>query len=157
MSENRRQDTAETTELHELSRRHPVVFFDGVCGLCDQVVDWIVEKDTKDRFRFAPLQGKAARAAFHGFNPMPTTASKAEPPKTVVLLKNDRYFKRSSAIVEILLDLPGWRILGWMLWLIPWPLRDLGYVLVAKVRYSIWGKRDTCRLPTPDERARFLD
>jgi predicted DCC family thiol-disulfide oxidoreductase YuxK len=138
----------EATRLRELSRLHPIVFFDGVCGLCDQVVDWIIEKDTKAHFRFAPLQGEAAQTAF---------ANPGQALKTVVVLKNDRYFKRSSAIVEILLDLPGYRALGWLLWLIPWPLRDLGYGAVAKVRYSIWGKSETCRLPTPEERTRFLD
>jgi predicted DCC family thiol-disulfide oxidoreductase YuxK len=143
------QDPAEEAKrLRELSRLHPIVFFDGVCGLCDQVVDWIIEKDTKAHFRFAPLQGETAQTAF---------ANPGQALKTVVVLKNERYFKRSSAIVEILLDLPGYRALGWLLWLIPWPLRDLGYGAVAKVRYSIWGKSETCRLPTPEERTRFLD
>jgi predicted DCC family thiol-disulfide oxidoreductase YuxK len=128
----------------------PILFFDGVCGLCSAVVDWIIQRDRSHRIRFAPLQG--------------TTAARLVPAElrsqlsTLVFRSGGHNHLRSAAVCRILLTLGGvWRIFGGMLWLIPWPLRDLGYRLVAKVRYRLFGRHETCRLPTPAERGLFLD
>lgn len=137
-------------KIHELSHTHPIVFFDGICGFCNAVVDWIINRDQKARFRFAPLQGETAKLIL--------SDEVRERFDTIVILKNGRIFKHSSAVAEILLDLDSpWRELGFILRSIPHVIRDLGYKAVAKVRYRIFGKSETCRLPTPEERARFLD
>ena len=66
--------------------------------------------------------------------------------------------RRSSAVVGLLRQLGGpWRVVGTLLWLVPRPLRDVGYRVVARSRYRIFGRQDTCRVPTPWERERFLD
>jgi len=128
----------------------PILFFDGVCGLCNSFVDFALRHDRKGRVLFAPLQGSTAATQLDPAN----TATL----DTVVLLENGRSYKRSSAIVRVLKQLGGiWTALAWLLWLIPWPLRDLGYRIIAKTRYRLFGRKESCRIPSVEERARFLD
>ncbi len=125
-----------------------IVYFDGVCGLCNELVDWLMRKDSQGKFRFAPLQGETARRE------LPSTD--VENLASIVISKNQAVYRQSDAIVQLLLELPGWGPAARALQLIPRPLRDLGYKLVAKNRYQVWGKKETCRIPTKEERARFL-
>jgi predicted DCC family thiol-disulfide oxidoreductase YuxK len=75
-----------------------------------------------------------------------------------VFLHQGQVARHSTAIVRVLRELGGvWSLLGCLLWLVPRPLRDFGYRCIASQRYRIFGKKETCRLPTPGERARFLD
>lgn len=129
---------------------NPILFFDGVCGLCNRFVDFVLKYDSRGRVLFAPLQGtKAAETLPEGI---------VRGLDTVVLLDGDQCHIRSSAVVRIFWNLGGsWSVLGTLLWLIPKPLRDLVYKAVARSRYRLFGQKETCRLPTPDERARFLD
>jgi predicted DCC family thiol-disulfide oxidoreductase YuxK len=130
--------------------KHPVVFFDGVCGLCNHTVDFLLQRDHNARLRFAPLQGTTAQE----FLPDDVRTRL----DTLVLLLDGRVHVRSAAVARILFQLGGfWKFAGGLLWLIPLPLRDLGYRLVSRVRYRMFGKHETCRMPTPEERARFLD
>ena len=125
-----------------------IVFFDGVCGLCNVSVDFILARDTHQRFRFAPLQGETARQAL--------PSADRERLDTLVLLTASGTYRRSAAVVRILWRLPGvWPILGALLWVIPGPLRDLGYRIVSANRLRWFGQKETCRLPTPEERERF--
>ena len=125
-----------------------VVFFDGVCGLCNVSVDFILARDTHQRFRFAPLQGETARQAL--------PSADRERLDTLVLLTASGTYRRSAAVVRILWGLPGvWPILGALLWVVPGPLRDLGYRIVSANRLRWFGQKETCRLPTPEERERF--
>jgi predicted DCC family thiol-disulfide oxidoreductase YuxK len=128
---------------------HPIVFFDGVCGLCNRFVDFLLPRDRKHVFLLAPLQGETARARL--------SAEDVENVSTIVLLDEVGTHRRSKAVVRILCRLGwGWKVAGFLLAMIPRPLRDLGYKLVARYRYVWFGKKETCRMPTPDERARFL-
>jgi len=128
----------------------PIVFFDGVCGLCNSSVDFVLRHDRPGRLRFAPLQGEAAARL------LPT--ADREDLGSLVLWDEGRMYRRSSAIVRILWRLGlFWRILGGLLWVVPAPLRNAGYRLVAALRYHMFGKKSVCRLPTPAERDRFLD
>ena len=127
----------------------PVLFFDGVCGLCNRFVDFTLAHDREGRIRFSPLQGETARARLS-----PADVQSLE---SVVLVDERGVHRRSSAVVRVLRLLsPSWRIVAGLLWLIPRPLRDFGYMLVAANRYRLFGKKETCRVPTPGERARFL-
>jgi predicted DCC family thiol-disulfide oxidoreductase YuxK len=127
-----------------------VVFFDGVCGLCNRSVDFILRHDGRGRFRFAPLQGE------HAARELPP--SDAASMNSLVLQRGGVLYRRSAAVVRILWGLGGfWKLLGGLLWLVPLPLRDLGYRAVSACRYRLWGKKETCRIPTADERSRFLD
>ena len=105
--------------------------------------------DHQQVIRFAPLQGETAAELL----PRHFT----ERLNTVVFRKRGRNFTRSAAVVRLLNEFGGvWKLAAWLFWLIPRPLRDLAYWLVAKSRYRLFGKHETCRLPTPAERARFL-
>lgn len=127
----------------------PVIFFDGVCGLCNAWVDFVLARDTRHRFRFGPLQGETAREWLK----LPPDAAL----DSVTLVDTGGTYRKSAAVSRILIGLGGlWFLCGWLLWLIPRPLRDWGYDFVARRRYRWFGKKETCRLPTPAERERFV-
>ena len=126
----------------------PVLFFDGVCGLCNAAVDFVIARDRHQRFLFAPLQGELAKTEV---GPEPAGGW-----QTLVLRDGGVTYHRSSAALRIALHLGGvWRLAA-VFRLIPAPLRDVVYDWVARNRYRWFGKTETCRLPKPDERARFL-
>ena len=128
----------------------PIVFFDGVCGLCNHSVNWLLARDPEHRLRFAPLQGPTATAMI--------SSDLRDRLDTLVFVRDETTYIRTAAVSRILMTLGGrWQVLGAMLWLIPYPLRDLGYRLVSRFRYRMFGKHDACRLPTPAERAVFLE
>lgn len=127
----------------------PLLLFDGVCGLCNWYVDFVMKRDYKKSFQFAPLQGETARKLL---GEEETTNL-----KTVVLVTGGESFRYSSAIVRIFWLLGGiWAAAGWLIWLIPKPLRDLGYRIVATNRYRWFGHREQCRMPTAADRERIL-
>lgn len=127
-----------------------IVLFDGVCGLCNHTVDFLLQRDKRGRLRFAPLQGKTAAQL------IPQDVRNRL--DTMVYVRHDQLYYRSAAIARMLRDLGGiWGIVGFALWLIPAPLRDIGYRCVSALRYRLFGKHESCRMPTPDERSRFLD
>jgi predicted DCC family thiol-disulfide oxidoreductase YuxK len=135
----------ETSPLDDKS----IIFFDGVCGLCNRFVDSLLKHDTQNLFLFAPLQGETAQRRL--------SKNDTETLGSIVLWEQGRTFRRSTAVVRVLWKLGRvWACLGWGLWIVPKPLRDLGYKLVAVNRYRLFGKKETCRLPTPDELSRFL-
>jgi predicted DCC family thiol-disulfide oxidoreductase YuxK len=126
-----------------------VVFFDGICGLCNVSVDFILARDIRQRFQFAPLQGETARREL--------SPADLEHLDTMILRTARGTYRRSAAVVRILWELPGiWPVIGALLWMIPWPLRDVGYRIVSANRITWFGKNETCRFPTPEERERFL-
>ena len=138
------------SELETTTTEHPIIFFDGVCGLCNKFIDFVLPRDKAGLFRFAPLQGETAKEFL--------SAEDRESLKSVVLVDDGRQYKRSTAAVRILMKLGGfWKVVGFLGWLVPSPLRDLMYKAVASVRYRLFGKTETCRMPQPNERERFLD
>ena len=127
-----------------------IVLFDGVCGLCNHTVDFLLQRDQRGRLRFAPLQGETAAQL------IPQDVRNRL--DTMVYVRYGQLHYRSAAIARMLRDLGGfWGIVGFALWLIPAPLRDIGYRCVSALRYRLFGKHESCRMPTPDERSRFLD
>ena len=134
----------------------PVVLYDGVCGLCDRFVRFVLERDRAGTFRFAPLQGAFAKKllAAHGIDHADLdTVYLALDPGT----PRERLLERSQAVLTVLARLgPGWRLLS-ALRAVPAPLRDPFYDLVASVRYRLFGKYDACVRPTPEWRARFIE
>lgn len=128
----------------------PILCFDGVCGLCNATIDFLLRRDRDERILFAPLQGETAQRLL----PDPRDRQL----DTVVLIEpNGRVSKYSGAIARTLSYLPQpWRLLGGLLWVVPPPIRNLGYRIVAGNRYRWFGQKETCRMPTPAERARLL-
>lgn len=130
------------------SSAHPLVLFDGVCGLCNGFVDFLLRWDRHARLRFAPLQGTTARDVLG----RPSDADLS----TVVLILDGRMYERSEAALRTIALLGGFWKLILVARLVPRPLCDWVYDRVAQRRYRWFGKRESCRIPTPEERPRFL-
>jgi len=144
-----RQDEADSTSTNSTQRDRPIVFFDGVCGMCNRTVDFLLTRDRNAQFLFAPLQGETAKDRL----PPRDTQTLS----SIVLHVGNNTWRASAAVCRILWKLGGcWSVLGALLWLIPWPVRELGYKVIAVNRYRWFGKKEACRMPTPDERERFL-
>ncbi len=127
-----------------------ILFFDGYCSLCNSSVDQMVRWDKKGVLKFASLQGETAKRL------LPNPASAGNDPDTVLYLRGGQIHDRSTAILLSLKDIGGvWALLSVFL-IVPKPLRDLVYRFVARIRYRVFGRRDTCRIPTPLERERIL-
>tara|TARA_B100002019_G_scaffold239009_1_gene214280 strand:- start:492 stop:890 length:399 start_codon:yes stop_codon:yes gene_type:complete len=125
-----------------------IVLFDGVCGLCNAWVNFILKRDSKGSFKFAPLQGEYASQV------APEHASEL---KSIVYICVGRKYTKSGAVLRILRDLGGiWRF-AWIFLLIPFFVRDSLYLIIAINRYRLFGKRDTCRLPSEQEKKRFIN
>ncbi|HSS20632.1 MAG TPA: DCC1-like thiol-disulfide oxidoreductase family protein [Pyrinomonadaceae bacterium] len=135
---------------------HPIVLYDGVCGLCNRLVQFLLKHDYDDTFRFASLQSEFAGELLtrHGRD--------AQDLDTVYLVKNyglpdEALLARSDAILFMLVKLGGiWKLAGAGR-VFPRPLRDLAYKLVAGNRYRVFGKFESCMLPEPQHRKKFLD
>ena len=132
-------------------RYDAVLLFDGVCGLCNGTVDFLLRHDTHGRLRFAALQSDSGKRLLGQYGLPP------DAPDTVVFVQHGRCLTESSAVLAAVaqLGLP-WRMLA-MLRVVPKPLRDVVYRVIARNRYRWFGRRDTCRMPTPEERDRFLE
>lgn len=129
----------------------PILFYDGVCGLCDRLVQFVLRRDRRARFRFATLQSDVATQTLGHFGKSPDDLD------TVYLLTDDgRLLSKAGAIFFALkqLGLP-WSLVA-VFGILPTVVVDWFYDRVAKNRYRLWGKRESCRLPSADERSRFL-
>ena len=129
----------------------PILFFDGVCGLCDHFVQFVLRRDRAARFRFAALQSAIAGETLARFG-----RSAADLDTIYVLTGDGRLLRKARAIFFVLrqLGLP-WSLVA-IFGVLPTFVVDWFYDRVARRRYRIWGRRDACRLPSADERARFL-
>jgi len=127
-----------------------IIFFDGYCHLCSGVVHWLLARDKKQRFLFAPLQGITASEML-GLHPEEQAA-----PQSLLVLDQGRLRKESDAVLYIIRNLPGlWRILI-VLYIIPSPIRNWVYRYIAARRYRWFGKYQHCSLPEPGQEQHFL-
>ncbi|HWL10651.1 MAG TPA: DCC1-like thiol-disulfide oxidoreductase family protein [Planctomicrobium sp.] len=126
-----------------------IIYFDGYCGFCNGVVNYFLDHDPQGKLLFAPLQGETARQFLSERERGDLTS--------IVVTVNGKNYRKSAATVRILWQLGGiWGRLGTLLWLIPLPIRDLGYIIVARLRYRIAGRLEACRMPREGEQERFL-
>ena len=136
---------------------HLIVFYDGVCGLCNRLVQFLLKRDRNDRLRFASLQSEFAAKVLtrHGIDPRDLD--------TLHVVENyeepgERVLNRSDAVLRATGELGAlWSLVAIAGSIIPRPLRDLFYRFVARNRYRVFGKSETCMLPEPRHRAKFLD
>jgi predicted DCC family thiol-disulfide oxidoreductase YuxK len=138
---------------------HPVLFFDGVCALCNGFVDYVMARDRRGYYRIAALQGETA-AAMGAMAAQPPARLVAEgssdPLRSLLLWDDGRWFRKSDAALRVAAGLGGaWRLAGVLLW-VPRVVRDAVYDFIARNRYRWFGKREACRMPTQAERERFL-
>ncbi len=132
-----------------MSQPEIILFFDGVCGLCNGLVDWLLPRDHKKKIKFATLQGTTAATLL--------TKAHTEDLNTVVLWYKGRILTESQAILTCLRELGGFWSLAYGLIIIPSFISDTVYRFIARNRYKFFGKLSTCRMPLPGERLQFLD
>ena len=126
----------------------PVIFFDGVCSLCNSGMDFIVRFGDSEKIAIAPLQGSTAKKILQDM----------EVPDSIIFYKNGEFFYEARAVSEIAIALGGiWKWLGAMLKVFPSGISDPAYRWIARNRYRMFGKKDTCRIPSQSEKQFFLD
>jgi len=127
-----------------------ILLFDGVCNLCNGTVQFIIKNDPDGQFKFASLQSERGQALLIKLG-LPTNHF-----DSFVYIAGDTYYIKSTAVLHILKKLGGFWKLLYVLMLFPRPVRDFFYGLVAKTRYSLFGKRESCMIPTDNIKQRFL-
>lgn len=128
----------------------PILFFDGVCNLCNSSVQFVIRHDKKNQFLFAQLQTPAGQKALANTD-IPSSGK-----ESVILHIDGKYYTRSSAALHTL-RLLGWPwATGFVFIIVPKPVRDAVYNFISRNRYRWFGKKDHCMIPTPDLTKRFI-
>ena len=134
-----------------MEETHAVVLFDGVCNLCNHSVQFIIRRDKKDRFRFAPLQGKTGQQLLsrHGLP--------ADSFNSFILAEGDKIYTHSTGALRMLKGLGFPWSMAYAFILVPRFIRDGVYAAVARNRYRWFGRQESCMIPTPALKNKFLD
>lgn len=129
----------------------PIVLFDGVCNLCNGVVQYIIPRDSSATFRFTSLQSEAGQGLLRRFD-LPTDEF-----DSFILVEDDEYHTKSEAALRIAKHLGG--VYSWLypLRFVPRRLRDALYDFVANHRYQWFGQKEQCMVPSPEISSRFLE
>ena len=127
-----------------------IILFDGICNLCNSSVNFIIDHDKKNEFRFASLQSEAGQDLLKKFH------RNVNDFDSIILVENGEHYERSSAVLKIVKKFPGlWKLL-YLFIIVPKPLRDFVYDIIADNRYKWFGKKESCRVPTPELKEKFL-
>lgn len=128
-----------------------LILFDGICNFCNSSVNFIIDRDAKQRFKFASLQSDIGQKVLKEHN------LKTENFDSIILIKNGILYQKSNAALQIAKELDGyWFLFYWIFYGLPSFLRDFFYDLIAKNRYLLFGKEEACRMPNENIRNRFL-
>jgi predicted DCC family thiol-disulfide oxidoreductase YuxK len=127
-----------------------VILFDGVCNLCNSSVTFVIQRDKKDVFRFTALQEEAGKSLLtkYGIDPLKTDS--------IILVTDGKAYIKSTAALKIARDLGGLYPLLYGFMIVPNFIRNWVYDYVAKNRYKWYGKKESCMIPTPELRSKFL-
>ena len=128
----------------------PIILFDGVCNFCNRTINIILKYDKDAYFQFAPSQSNAAMGIMQQFS------LEQQAITSVILIDNEKVYTKTDAVIQIANRLSGWPSLFRLLKFIPKSIRNFGYDLIAKNRYTLFGKRASCRIPGASARNRFL-
>ena len=128
----------------------PVILFDGVCNYCNSIVNFVIRHDKHNRLLFAPLQSQTGQELLRTYH-LPVGDF-----NSFVFISEQKAWLRSSAALQVLRQLPWYWQWTRAFWIIPQFIRDAVYNLIARNRYRWFGKKETCMIPTPDVKARFL-
>jgi predicted DCC family thiol-disulfide oxidoreductase YuxK len=142
----------ESLRLRMPDPANPVLLYDGVCGLCNRLVRFVLKRDRHAHFCFASLQSHHAARILepHGLHPHDLN--------TLYVLADERLSTRADAVIFILRELGGlWRVAAAAFSIFPKPIRDWGYNVAARHRYRVFGKYESCPLPERKYQDRFLD
>jgi len=130
--------------------QHKLILFDGVCNFCSFWVNFVIKRDKNDIFRFAALQSET------GMQYLKLFGLNITDPDTFVLIEGKEYFIKSTAALKVAWELKSWLKISYPLIFLPISFRDFLYDLIAKNRYKIFGKKDVCRIPTAEEKKKFI-
>lgn len=129
---------------------YKIILFDGVCNFCNASVNYIMSHDKNNIFKFAALQSPAGIELQKKFSLDPKDLS------SFILINNNHYFKKTTAALKVAKDFGfPWNI-TYALILIPPFIRNIAYNIIARYRYKWFGRREVCRVPTAEEREKFL-
>jgi predicted DCC family thiol-disulfide oxidoreductase YuxK len=129
---------------------YEIILFDGVCNFCNSSINFVIDHDPEKHFKFAPLQSDIGQDILRKFN------KNTEDFDSIILLKDNQLYQKSEAALEIAKHLSGfWKYLS-VFRILPTFFLNFFYDIIAKNRYRIFGKADSCRMPTPELRERFL-
>lgn len=143
-------DILQDNILKQLQQGKSVILFDGVCNFCNSSVNFIIDRDADDTFRFASIQSDEGRFLIDRFK-IDTIKN-----DSIILIEGDKYYLRSSAALRIAIKLKGLLKLFFVFIIIPPFIRNIFYNIIAKYRYKLFGKKESCRIPSPEEKAKFL-
>jgi predicted DCC family thiol-disulfide oxidoreductase YuxK len=129
-----------------------VILFDGVCNLCNASINFIIDRDTHNRFVFAALQSESGRK----FIQQHQIAIPDNDYDSLILIKEGKVYKKSTAALKIARELSGLWPVFYAFIIIPAAIRDIFYTLIARNRYRLFGKSDSCRLPSPELSRKFI-
>jgi len=133
------------------SKEGKIILFDGVCNFCNSSVNFIIDKDSRDVFRFASLQSGYGQKCLKDFNLPSDTFS------TLILISAGKLYTRSSAALRIAKDLSFPCNLFFAFIIVPPFIRNLFYDILSRNRYKWFGKKEVCRIPSKEERAKFIE
>jgi predicted DCC family thiol-disulfide oxidoreductase YuxK len=131
-----------------------LVLYDGACGFCDALVQWLLPRDPAGRFQFAPLAGPTAQALLARHPEVPAGLDSLLYVTGLAAEEQVHWESRAAFLIFSDLGYP-WAVLAWPR-ILPRFITDFGYRIFARLRYRVFGRLDACRVPGPEERARFL-
>ena len=131
-------------------KEHPIILFDGICNFCDSTVNFVIRRDTAGRMKFAALQSEAGQALLTQHNLSITSFD------TFIFLENGKAYTRSTAALRLCRHLPGAWPLFYGFIIVPGFIRNSTYNFIARNRYKWFGQKESCMVPGPLTRQRFL-
>ncbi len=136
----------------EIPKDKKIIFFDGVCNLCSGAVQFIIKRDKRDVFRFAPLQGEAGQEFLAQRN-----LNAQDFDSIILFLPGEAYYHKSKAVLKVIDHLGGLWFLLKIFKILPTRFTDAFYDFVAKHRYQWFGRKQSCMIPTPELQEKFLE
>ena len=137
--------------MKNLENKHPILLFDGVCNLCNHSVQFCIDNDANGKIHYASLQSDIGQEYLKKFKMSGTDLT------SVILVEDNRFYTKSDAPLHLVkyFDRKIWRLSA-VFFIVPKFIRDAVYNYIAKNRYKWFGQQESCMLPTPELRSRFL-
>jgi predicted DCC family thiol-disulfide oxidoreductase YuxK len=143
-------DILQENIVKQIHEGKSIILFDGICNFCNSSVNFIIDRDGNDNFRFASIQSDEGNTLIKNLG---VDILKND---SIILIEGGKYYLHSSAALRITKKLSGFWKLGYIFVIIPPFIRDFFYKIIAKNRYKWFGRKEACRIPAPEERAKFL-
>jgi predicted DCC family thiol-disulfide oxidoreductase YuxK len=129
-----------------------VILFDGICNLCNGFINFVIQRDDKRKIYYGSLQSESSKELLKKYN-----IQLGDSFSTIYFLKKGKLYQRSTAILQVVKELSKfYSVLSSIAMLVPEFIRDSVYSFISKNRYLLFGKKDTCRMPTLEERNQFI-